>query len=412
MSSYQAGFGLKKPLNMLQNPILSDLKQGPPIFQNAGRFWNVDVGQTLIDTEGSTFLLGDSILSKSYRDNIDKYGQSSHQEKIAVFRPPLQNSYEDFGPLNRLPTKLHAITPHVNPGTVSDGGGTTAYAVNNSALQEVDRYVSDDKVTVNTWKTTFYRPMDKPTDMMDIILPDLVTVLPACSMSSGFQSNVKIDAPTDTNKIKLSIDKPKISGFAGVNNRYTVGMHRQTASYVDLKNTTPVTSAASGFYSQYTVDGETRVNDIILNSNLPAYSITSGNEMGVTLDGPNALRDITLMNNVPSVSVSAGYIPITTFDGETHFARYSLDESITSKLNIMNPGSEIGYQTRMTYYTPPEEYLKLRENPRVATAAAPTYQYKDNSNINTKIHFQSPKIQPVKTYNNGLRRGYYITSWS
>ena len=31
------------------------------------------------------------------------------------------------------------------------------------------------------------RPMDKPTDMMDIVLPDLVTVLPACSMSSGFR---------------------------------------------------------------------------------------------------------------------------------------------------------------------------------------------------------------------------------
>ena len=71
--------------------------------------------------------------------------------------------------------------------------------------------------------------------MMDIILPDLVTVLPACSMSSGFQSNVKIDAPTDTNKIKLSIDKPKISGFAGVNNRYTVNLHDQTLSYVDLQ---------------------------------------------------------------------------------------------------------------------------------------------------------------------------------
>ena len=99
--------------------------------------------------------------------------------------------------------------------------------------------------------------------------------------------------------------------------------------------------------------------------------------MGVTLDGPNALRDITLMNNVPNVSVSAGYGPITTFDGETHFSDIALDENITSKLNITNPGSEIGYQTRMTYYTPPEEYLKLKENPRVATAAALL--------INTKI---------------------------
>ena len=112
---------MKKPLNLMEAPIAPILNSESRTFNRAGRFWNVDVGQTLIDTEGSTFLLGDSILSKSYRDNIDKYGQSSHQEKIAVFRPPLQNSYEDFGRLNRLPTKLRAITPRVNPGTVSDG---------------------------------------------------------------------------------------------------------------------------------------------------------------------------------------------------------------------------------------------------------------------------------------------------
>ena len=82
MSSYQAGMGLKKPLNVLSSPIYPDIKQQIQNFKSAGRFWNVDVGQTLIDTEGSTFLLGDSILSKSYRDNIDKYGQSSHQKRL------------------------------------------------------------------------------------------------------------------------------------------------------------------------------------------------------------------------------------------------------------------------------------------------------------------------------------------
>ena len=35
MSSYQAGFGLKKPLNLMEAPILSDIKQGPPLFKDA-----------------------------------------------------------------------------------------------------------------------------------------------------------------------------------------------------------------------------------------------------------------------------------------------------------------------------------------------------------------------------------------
>src|SRR6476659_9646204 len=107
---YIPGQGIKKPMNMMQAPIYPDIKKGPIEFKNSGKHWTVDVGQTLIDTESNTQLLGDSVLAVSYRDNIDKYGQSSYQEKITVFRPPLQNYYEDFGPLTRLPTKIHAIT--------------------------------------------------------------------------------------------------------------------------------------------------------------------------------------------------------------------------------------------------------------------------------------------------------------
>src|SRR5579863_1243418 len=134
MTSFIPGQGTKKPLNMMQAPIYPDIKQAPPEFKWSKRYWTVDVGQTLLDTESNTQLREDAILARSYRDNIDRYGQSSHKEVITVFRPPLQTYYEDYGPLNRLPTKVHAIVPHVNPGTVTDSGGTTAYAVNNISL--------------------------------------------------------------------------------------------------------------------------------------------------------------------------------------------------------------------------------------------------------------------------------------
>src|SRR5580698_2535112 len=131
MTSYYAGSGLKKPLNMMEAPIYPSISKSYPSFKSSGKHWTVDTGSTIIATEANTQIFDGAILAKSYRDNIDGYGQSSHQEKITVFRPPLQLPYEDFGPLNRLPTKVNAIVPRINPGTTNDAGGTNAFRVNN-----------------------------------------------------------------------------------------------------------------------------------------------------------------------------------------------------------------------------------------------------------------------------------------
>ena len=79
--NYFAGSGLKKPLNQLECPVFPDIKQAPPEFKWSGKYWKVDSSDVILNNEVHTQIYEDAVLARSYRDNIDKYGQSSHQEK-------------------------------------------------------------------------------------------------------------------------------------------------------------------------------------------------------------------------------------------------------------------------------------------------------------------------------------------
>jgi hypothetical protein len=398
--AYIPGQGIKKPMNMMQAPIYPDIRKGPIQFKNSGKYWQVDVGQTLLDTEPNTQILEDAVLAKSYRDNIDKYGQSSYQEKITVFRPPLQNDYEDFGPLNRLPTKIRAITPYINPGTITDGSGSTAFAAYNQTIQEVDRYITD-KVTTPSWRNTYHMPMEAQLDTS--MLPDLVTTLPLHSASSGYFSNVNIDAPRE---VKLSeVQKVETSVHSGYSPKYNTSLNDQTSSFIDLHENTPQASAHSGFSSPYTANVETRLDELDFDTNLPTRSVTAGMRSNYTVDGDNRMRDMVLSRGSPTISASAGYTPITTFDGETRLDELQFDQALTTRLRVSNPGSEHGYQTRVESYTSPDDYIKIRENPKVAVMARPVFGYKNDENTRSKETHVQRKLEPVKSYNSGLNAG-------
>lgn len=395
---YIPGQGIKKPTNMMQAPIYPDIKKGPIEFKNSGKYWTVDVGQTLIDTESNTQLIEDAVLARSYRDNIDRYGQSSYQEKIAVFRPPLQNYYEDFGSLTRLPTKIHAITPYINPGTAFDDNST--FSSMNNDVQEVTRYITD-KITTPAWRNTYFMPMETLPDTS--ILPDLVTNIPTYSLSAGSNVSVNIDAPREE---KLStVQKPQVSVHSNTSIPYGSALYDQTSTDVILQDTSPMVSGHSGYVTPYTSHIETHLDELELNKTLPTRSVTSGVQSSYTTNGRNSLEDTRLSKTLPTTSVSAGYTPVTLFNGETHLDEMILESHITTKLNVHNKGSEDGYQTRIDSYTSPDDYLKLRENPKVAIATRPVFGYQDNRNIaSKKVHFQS-KIQPVKSYDSGLNSG-------
>lgn len=394
--SYMPGQGFKKPMNMMDAPIYPDIKKGPIQFKNSGKHWTVDVGQTLLDTEPHTQLIEDAVLAVSYRDNIDRYGQSSYQEKITVFRPPLQNYYEDFGPLNRLPTKIHAITPYMTPGTAFDDNST--FSSMNNDIQEVHRFITD-KVTTPAWRNTYFMPMETLPDTS--VLPDLVTTLPTRSVYAGHNTIAHIDAPRT---LKMSdIQKPQVSVHASTVVPYGSALYDQTSSDVILHETTPLTSAHSGYSVPYTQQISTRLDEMELNKTLPSRSVTSGVQSQYTQQGRSSTEDTVLSKTLPTHSSSAGFTPLTLFDGESRLDEMQLESRIETKLNIQNPGSETGYQTRVESYTSPDDYIKKRENPNVSVVARPSFGYQ-SPNSAKPIPFQQ-KLQPIKSYSSGLNQG-------
>ena len=121
------GNGIKKPLNMIENPVYPDIKKGPPRFVWSRKYWQVDPGATMRDTEPITQFIEPAVLAQSRDYNKTVYGQSSHKDIVnAAFRPPLLDYYEDIGPLNRIPATTKAIIPHINPSTAGHGGGTSS----------------------------------------------------------------------------------------------------------------------------------------------------------------------------------------------------------------------------------------------------------------------------------------------
>jgi hypothetical protein len=406
--SYIPGAGMKKPLNMLEAPIYPDIKRAPTQFKSAGKFWEVDVGKTLLDTESNTQLLGDAILARSYTDNIDSYGKSSHQEKITVFRPPLQNTYEDFGPLNRLPTKINAITVRNNPGTTNDSGGTSAFRVNNQAVPDMVKYM-DDKLSSVNWMPTYYYPLDIPKDN---ILPDLVTSIPSMSGSAGFSSSLRLDGPTksgakiDTRSV---VERSSNSASAGYTSIYGTNLQDQYSyDNRDISNRELHGALHAGFtpVNGYTDSIHPQLSDIELSQKLPQTSVHSGNNMSTSVFLRPEFQDVYLDRKSMAMSVGSGFTPVhmhdTISDSQNHMTNVHLTEHFTPVLSVINPSSESGYQTRNNQYRG-ENNLKKRENPNISASAYVDTGYRAE-NHNVKLNFHG-KTQPVKTYGLNLDGG-------
>src|SRR5579862_2719683 len=435
--AYIPGAGIKKPLNMLESPIYPDIKQAPPEFKWSKKYWVVDTGQTILDSETTGLPQSDAVLAKSYRDNIDKYGQDTYQEKITVFRPPLQTAYEDFGPLNRLPTKVHKIIPRINPETASDSGGTVAYQTNNMVKQDVDSYIIHESPKhISMWRSTYWMPIENPID--NSVLPDLVMTIPEHSANSGFFTNYTVNTPLTTGEEKI-IEKPKTSMHAGHANNYSSSFYNQTSTDFEFENNMPIAPIHTGHASNLTRDGEvhyderqlhrniperstnagintnininaeTNLDQLELNNVIPITSVSSGYNTKNTVNGQTRFDEIELERRYPTSPISSGYNAISMIDGETHLDEMRFDSHLTSRLDVVNPVSEIGYQTRIdgngNNLTSADNYIKMRKNTHVATTAYSSFDYKDNKNVQSVNHHVRTKIQPIKTYNTPLNAG-------
>lgn len=265
MSAYIPGAGLRKPLNQMENPIYPDIKQGPPRFQNSGKHWVVDVGQTLKDTEDMPNINDHSVLYQSRDYNKTVYGQSSHKDVVNLeFRPPLIDQ-DDLLPLSRIPRKR--VVPRINP--------KGPYEVQNNTPSEVEKHLTD-KVKEGHYHPTFYCPRDAPID--NSILPDLESKLPKTSIGAGFNAPYLLGPPNNNLIPDLGPAKlPSVSGDAGFNPGMKYTPVNDYLPNIDLEPKRAYTSVSSGYNPSVKVEAFTLLEDLQLQEKNPRISAHSGN---------------------------------------------------------------------------------------------------------------------------------------
>ena len=355
--------GIKKPMNMLENPIYPDIKKGPPRFVWSKKYWQVDPGATLRDTEEITQFTQDAVLAQSRDYNKTVYGQSSHRDVVnAAFRPPLLDPIDDFFPLSRIPVTSRAIVPLINPSTVADGEGTNGYLAKNERINNIDKHVSD-RVKQGEWRPTFYAPIEIPKD--NSVLPDLEMVIPSISASSGFNFPTR-DAPIP----EVHLDYEKIDP------RYNTGYNTQ----VQLNST-------SG------------LENMQLDYNAPQVSATAGINTPYQANIETYIRDIDLEYNIPSVSATAGIN--APYDVTNEFQKqreYNLETHIEAPISVTNPGTENGYKSRLDMLRDSKEYIS-QSIPNYSYVIPETVLYREQNEMTYKPHFQT-KLEPMKSYGN------------
>lgn len=127
---------VKRPSNMLENPVLPNIKKGPPRFMNSRKHWVSD--ESMINgNEGhlpDSHLYQDAILLQSRDSSRIKYGISSHRDYVNEdFRPPIE-TMEDREPLSRMPRDI--VWGRINPQV-------DWYEPNNSTIGEAHKYFTN-----------------------------------------------------------------------------------------------------------------------------------------------------------------------------------------------------------------------------------------------------------------------------
>ena len=417
--------GMKKPLNMLENPVMPDIKRGPPIFKWSKKHWQVDPGATMRDTGEISQFREDAVLAQARDYNQTVYGQSSHKEIVnATFRPPLLDPINDFFPLTRIPAMSKAIIPVINPSTVADGGGTSGYLAKNNNLSSIDKNLND-RVKQGAWRATFFAPIEIPQD--NSVLPDLEMVIPSVSAHAGFNPYTR-DAPIS--EVNLDYAKLHPSQSSGVTTQVTLsgGMGFEN---MQLEYNNPQVSASAGMNAPFSIDAETNIKELFYNN--PQVSASAGINVPVQLNAETNVRELFHTN--PQISADSGYNPdfqannIETYVGELAYTRppisvtagmntpyeihgdlaardnLELKTHIEAPLFIANPGIEDGYHERMTMSKDPNEFIH-ENRPSYSYRIPETTVYKERNELTHKPHARG-KLQPLKSYGRISHAGAY-----
>ena len=389
MTHYSPGAGLKKPMNMLENPVYPDIKKGPPRFVWSRKHWQVDEGATLRDTEPFTQFIEPAVLAQSRDYNKTVYGQSSHRDIVnAEFRPPLLSYYEDIGPLTRVPATIHAIVPHINPSTAGHDGGTSGYESRNQRTSDVAGALTD-RIKNKEWRPTFYAPMDIPAD--NSVLPDLEAKLPPISVHAGW--NIPIYIAPQPEEHDLGDERFTVPLQAGYRSQVQLD---GPSGYegLELSDNRPAVSADAGQTTQLRLDGPSGYEGTELSDNRPSVSSSAGMNTPVRLDAETQVEE--LMYNRPQVSAGAGMNTPVRLDAETRV------EELIEKLGgtpvaVLNPGSETGYKSQVEMYTDVDEHV--RDNRPMYSYVVPKEvpAYRTRNEQTHQPHFRE-RLQVPKAY--------------
>lgn len=410
--AYIPGAGIKKPLNMMENPVYPDIKRGPPRFVWSGKHWKVDAGATMRDTEPITQFYEDAVLAVSHDYNQNVYGKSSHRDIVnAAFRPPLLDPYTDFYPLNRIPCTRDTIIPHINPGTAHDG-----YRAKNERTNNVESALTD-RVQKGELQPTFYCPLSQPQD--NSVLPDLETKLPSVSATAGWNvplqidahysnpiypdlrerletpiasgktTSLKIDGNTPFESLHLNPNRPGVSVSSGATT--SLRLNGETPE-IELQTNRPNVSVSSGATTNLRLNGETP--EIELHPNRPNVSVSSGATTNLRLNGETP--EIELHPNRPNISASSGATTKYTTPIDIHEVELVTHLGATP-INV-NPGTNLG-TTGTTSLNEIDTVENCLQTPiSISAVAVPKYSVQDNStNRIMKPRFRK-RLETAKSY--------------
>lgn len=350
MTHYSPGVGIKKPMNMIENPVYPDIKQGPPRFVWSKKHWKVDAGATLRDLEAQTSLYDHAVLAQSSDYNKTVYGQSSHRDIVnAEFRPPIQSPYEDFHALSRTPATIHAIQPRINPGTANDTGGTNGFSARNERPSNIEANITDRLKDANGWRPTYYAPIENPED--NSVLPDLEIKLPPVSAQSGW--NIPFEKLPEEPIINLK-QKIFLKDHAGYQSQFNYD-GKSTLESFETKRNMPITPVTSGTTTNFQHTDFSRFENFEFNPKTPFYSLDSGKTTTFTTN--NDERHYEFKKNTPYISVDSGKNTFVMLDGENNNNHYDLE------YKIQPYSMDSGKNTNVTFFEQqlPEE-LNLKYN--------------------------------------------------
>jgi hypothetical protein len=243
-------------------------------------------------------------------------------------------------------------------------------------------------------------------------------------MKAGYETGVRIDAPTPLQRYELGTTLPQISAGAGMNTPVLIDAPIPVEGY-ELGNNRPMVSVTAG--TQVPIHLSFTPVEYDFSRNLPSIPVTAGYEFPMDISTPTPSQNYQLSRNLPSVPVTAGYefpVDITTPTDPHHSLQYNRPQvSVTAGANIpitlnsktpeieletkigkapisgvLNAGSEDGFRAENTPALNEEEYItqKLPSYSYIIPGEEPVFRER-NSTVTP--HFRE-RLQPEKAYGN------------